>query len=178
MPPAGNRDEYAKLSREQLMDLLELFGRQAIVIDGLWFLGVEAGQGHAAALALDEEVWGRYGAGEARRLLGLLGLERAGSLEDVCRLFLLTPLWGILGARAEVAGGRAHLWITQCRPQMARVRKGMGEFDCKQVGINYFRAWLPALHPDLRFVCTFCPPDAHPDQEWCRWEAWFEEPAS
>ncbi len=177
MPPLTNRDVYAELTREQLMELLELYGRQAIVVDGLWFLGVEARWGHGAALEVDEEVWARYGHDEAKRLLALLGRERAGSLEEVGRLFLLTPLWGILGARAEAAGGRARLWVTRCRPQMARARKGLGEFDCKQVGLNYFNGWLPALHPDLRFACVFCPPDAHPDEEWCRWEVWFEEPS-
>ncbi len=173
-----NRDAFAAMSREQLMDLLELYSRQALVIDGLWFLGVEERWGHDEALGLDEQVWERYGAGEARRLLSLHGLERVQSLDQVCRLFLLTPLWGILGARAEVAGGKAQLWVTQCRPQMARVRKGLGEFSCKQVGINYFATWLPALHPDLRFSCVFCPPDEHPEQEWCRWEVWFDQAAS
>ena len=164
MTPTDNRAAYAGLSREQLFDLLELFGRQALVIDGLWFLGVETRQGHAPALEMDEEVWRRYGANEAKRLLSLLGLERVENLDQVCRLFLLTPLWGILGARAQVEGSKARLWITQCRPQMARVRKGLGEFACKQVGNNYFHAWLPTLHPDLRFACVFCPPDAHPER--------------
>ncbi|MCF8032105.1 MAG: DUF6125 family protein [Desulfarculaceae bacterium] len=175
MPSLSNRQAYAALSRAQLEDLLEFYGRQALVLDGLWFLGAETRWGHGAALELDEEVWARYGANEAKRLLKVLGQERVENLEQVCRLFLLSPLWGILGARAEVTHGKARLWVTQCRPQMARVRKGLGEFDCKQVGINYFQAWLPVLHPGLDFACAFCPPDAHPDQEWCRWEVWFAE---
>ena len=173
MPPLTSRQIYAQLSRAQLEDLLEFHGRQALVLDGLWFLGAETRWGHAAALELDEEVWALYGANEARRMLAVLGQERVESLEEVCRLFLLSPLWGILGAQAQVTQGKARLWVTQCRPQMARVRKGLGEFQCKQVGVNYFRSWLAELHPELNFTCVFCPPDDHPRGEWCRWEVWF-----
>lgn len=175
MPPADNRAEYAKLSRQELIELLVVFGRQALVLDGLWFLGVEERWGHQAALAVDEQMWHRYGANEAGRLMAFLGLERVDTLEDVRRVFLLTPVWGLLGARAEVAGGRCHLWVTDCLPQKARTRKGLGEFACQQTGVNYFQSFLSALNPRLRFSCAFCPPGEHPSDQWCRWEVWFAD---
>ncbi len=173
MPPGTSREEYAKLSRQELIELLVAFGRQGLVLDGLWFLGVEKRWGHQAALEVDEEMWHRYGSNEARRLMKVLGIQQVQSLEEVQRIFLLTPIWGMLGARAEVEGDRCYLWVTDCLPQKARIRKGLGEFACQQTGVNYFSTFLETLNPRLKFTCSFCPPGDHPKDQWCRWEVRF-----
>jgi hypothetical protein len=165
-----NRAELEKLTKEQLIDLCQAYGRLALALDGLWFLGVESAHGQPEAIRIDTDAWRAYGRVEARRLKRVFGLEgRTLSLEEVTRLALLTPVFGILGLEARIEDGRALWTATDCHPQKARIRKGLGEFPCKPVGMAYYETFLDELNPDLECRCVFCPPDDHPTDRWCEW---------
>ena len=170
----SNVDEYQKLSKEQLIDLVKMYGRFALTLDGLWFLGVERMQGMNKAIELDEEVWRQFGRNEARILKKFLSIDSVSTLEEICKVYLLTPVFGNLGGQAEVQDGRCYLSVTDCHPQKARVKKGMGEFPCKTVGIAYFDGFLKELSSDIRYKCIVCPPDEHSERLWCQWEVWIE----
>jgi hypothetical protein len=171
----SNSDEYEKLSKEQLVDLAKSYGRLALALDGYWFLGIERAQGIDKAIEIDEEVWRQYGRSEARILKKFLSIETASTLEQICRVYLLTPVWGNLGARAEIRDGKCYLSVTDCHPQKARIKKSLGEFPCKSVGIAYFDGLLNELGPTVRYTCCFCLPDDHSDTLWCQWEVWIEK---
>lgn len=174
MAKMTNRDEYEKLSRGQLIELARMYGRFALSLDGFWFLGVEKLQGTGEAMRLDKEVWRRFGQAEAKVLKRFLSLDRVTTLEEVCRIYLLTPVFANLGGKAEIRGDKCLLSVTDCHPQKARIRKGLGEFPCRTVGRAYFESLLAELNPDIRFRCIVCPPDEHPDDLWCEWEVWME----
>ncbi|MDD5008157.1 MAG: DUF6125 family protein [Syntrophorhabdaceae bacterium] len=171
----SNVDEYQKLSKEQLIDLVKMYGRFALTLDGLWFLGVERMDGIDRAIEVDEGVWGEFGKGEAKILKKFLSIDRVSTLEGICRAYLLTSVFSNLGGRAEVRDGRCYLSVTDCHPQKARVKKGMGEFPCKTVGIRYFDGFFKELNPGIRYKCIVCPPDKHPEKLWCQWEVWIDE---
>src|SRR5450756_1806090 len=90
----SNVDEYQKLSKEQLIDLVKMYGRFALTLDGLWFLGVERMQGMNKAIELDEEVWRQFGRNEARILKKFLSIDSVSTLEEICKVYLLTPVFG------------------------------------------------------------------------------------
>jgi len=175
MTKRNNLEEYYRLSKAELVNLLQLFGRCALTIDGFWFLGTEKLYGTVEATSLDEQAWGNYGKTEANLLKRYLSIKKVTKLEDICRIYLLTPIFGNLGAAAEVRGNKCYLSVSDCHPQKARIRKNLGEFPCKRVGIAYFRSFLEVLNPKLKFGCVVCPPDEHPEDLWCEWEVWFEE---
>jgi hypothetical protein len=174
MPDWSNIEEYRKLSKNQLIRLVTMYGRFALTLDGLWFLGVEKQQGIDKAIEVDEEVWGQFGKSEAKQLKKILMIDVVSNLEEICRIYLLTSVFGNLGARAEIRGKRCYLSVTDCHPQKARIRKGMGEFPCKSVGIAYFDGFLKELSSDVKYTCVVCPPDEHSDKLWCQWEVWIE----
>lgn len=169
----SNVEEYGKLTKEQLMELAGMFGRFALTLDGLWFLGVEKIKDTGEAIAMDEDVWRQFGKSEARMLKRFLSLDKVTSLEDICRIYLLTPVFGNLGGKAEIRGDRCYLSVTDCHPQKARIRKNLGEFPCKTVGMAYFKSLLAEMNPDIGFRCVVCPPDNHPGDLWCEWEIWI-----
>ncbi len=171
----SNTDEYQKLSKEDLIELAKMYGRFALTLDGLWFLGVEAMYGMDKAIEIDKEVWRQFGRSEARMLKKFLSTDSVSTLEEICRFYLLTPVFGNLGAQAEVQDGRCYLSVTDCHPQKARVKKGIGEFPCKTVGIAYFDGFLKELNPDIQYRCIICPPDEHTEELWCQWEVWIEK---
>lgn len=174
MPASTNLEEYEKLSRAQLIELLKTYGRFALTLDGLWFLGVERVQGTEEAIRMDEEVWRQFGKSEGKVLKKFLSLNTVSELEDICRVYLLTPVFGNLGARAEIRRDKCYLTVTDCHPQKARIKKSLGEFPCKKVGIAYFESLLSELNPKIKFDCVVCPPDEHPQDLWCEWEVSFD----
>ncbi len=171
----SNVDEYEKLSKEQLIELAKMYGRFALTLDGLWFLGVERMKGTEEAIKLDEDVWRQFGKSEAKILKKFLSIDVVSTLEDICKIYLLTPVFGNLGGKADIRGKKCYLAVTDCHPQKARVKKNLGEFPCKNVGIAYFESLLSELNPNIRFSCTVCPPDKHPNDLWCEWEVWIEK---
>jgi hypothetical protein len=64
--------------------------------------------------------------------------------------------------------------VVDCHPQKARIRKRMGEFPCKSVGIAYFEGLLNELGPAIQYKCGVCPPDDHLDTLWCQGEVWMD----
>lgn len=174
MPVWSNIDEYQKLTKDQLIELVQLYGRLALAIDGSWFLEVEKLHDLDKAIQLDEDVWRRCGRSDGRLLMRFLGIEAATSLEDICRLYLLTPVLGNMGATAEIKDDRCYLSVSECRPQQSRHKDGLGEFPCKSAGYAYFQGFLSVLNPDIRFGCKVGPPDEHARDLWCSWEVWIE----
>ena len=167
-------EAFEAMSKAQLIELLKLYAQLLLTVDGLWFVGMEKAKGVDEAIKFDKEVWRQFGALEAKRMKKLLGMESITTVEDICKLVLLSPMWVSVGPQAEIQNGRCYLSATDCHPQKARIRQGLGEFPCKSVGAAYFEGFAPALNPDLKYRCVFCPPDEHPEDAWCKWEVgWF-----
>ena len=68
-----------ELSREQLVQLIELYSKNWLAMDGVWFQSVERKLGMDEAMYHDAEAWRSFTVIEAKRLKQFLGLpERAG----------------------------------------------------------------------------------------------------
>ena len=62
------------LSREQLEELLEIYAKNWLAMDGVWFQSVEASHGMGEAMKHDAAAWERFTVIEARRLKAFLQL--------------------------------------------------------------------------------------------------------
>jgi len=165
---------FEAMSKAQLIDLLKLYAQLLLTVDGLWFVGTEKVKGLDEAIKFDKEIWRQFGALEAKRMKKLLGMKSITTVEDICKLVLLSPMWVSVGPQAEIQNGRCYLSATNCHPQKARIKHGLSELPCKSLGAAYFEGFAPALNPDLKYRCVFCPPDEHPEDTWCKWEVgWF-----
>ena len=76
------------LSREQLIELLEIYSKNWLAADGIWFQSVERRLGMDEAMYHDVEIWKKFTVVEALKLKKFLGLpEQAGNyklLPDYC----------------------------------------------------------------------------------------------
>ena len=72
-----------ELTREQLVELLEITAKDTIALDGTWFQSLEAEQGMDTAMEHDRAAWRRFVPSEARRLKKLLALPDACGLEGL-----------------------------------------------------------------------------------------------
>lgn len=58
----------AELSKEQLLELIELYAKNWLAHDGVWFQSIERKFGMAEAMYHDEEAWKRFTVIEAKRI--------------------------------------------------------------------------------------------------------------
>jgi len=151
--------------------LVEVCSKSLYTIDGLWFTAIEQKYGLDAALEIDEEVWQRFGAIQARRLLKNFALKEDSPIQTLMNVLQVDPNTVIYKPEiVELTDSKAVLRFTDCPPQKARIRDGRGEFPCKAVEVAYFTSYTEAVDPKIKLSCLTCPPDVHPPQYWCEWQ--------
>ncbi len=67
-------DAIRNLSHDELIDLLEIYAKNLVTLDGTWFQSVERDEGMDPAMDHDREAWRRFSVSEARRIKQFLGL--------------------------------------------------------------------------------------------------------
>ena len=63
------------LSRDQLLELLSIYSKNWLAMDGVWFQSVERKFGMDEAMYHDVEAWKRFTVTEARRIKRFLNLR-------------------------------------------------------------------------------------------------------
>lgn len=167
---------YASMTREELLQALEMFAKNWLAHDGCWFLAAEEGLGMQAAIEMDERAWERFAATEARRILDTFNIEQQGGLEALEKALGLRMYSLINAQRVEWSDDRTRLRFVMdvCRVQETRRRKGLADFPCKSVGIVEFETFAGTIDSRIRARCVNCPPDSN-EGEYCAWEFWVSE---
>ncbi len=70
--------DMEKLPRETLLEIIKMYARDWLTVDGLWFQGVEEKCGMDVAMELDVRMWNRYALIEAKRIKETLKIEDKG----------------------------------------------------------------------------------------------------
>ena len=77
------------LSREELIELIGIYSKNWLAMDGFWFQSVERKFGMDEAMFHDVEIWKRFTVTEARRIKAFLGLEDHPGLEGLAKALQL-----------------------------------------------------------------------------------------
>ena len=158
------------LSREDLIELVEIYAKNWLAHDGCWFLAAEEKFGMETAIELDTRAWACFSPLEARRIMQAFGIAEGGGLEALekaldCRLYASINRQ----AAERVRGDTLRFRMVECRVQQARQRKGLPPFPCKSVGLVEYAQFARAVDPGLETTCVHAPPDAVTDS-FCEWE--------
>ncbi len=159
------------MSREQLLQALEMFAKNWLAHDGCWFLAAEERHGMAEAITLDTESWARFAAAEARRIVSTFDITPQGGLGALEKALGLRMYAVINAQRTEWSQDRRTLrfFMDVCRVQETRRRKGLADFPCKRVGTVEFDTFARTVDARIVTRCLHCPPDA-PEGKYCGWE--------
>jgi hypothetical protein len=164
------REEITQLPKEKLVPLLEVCLRGLHAADGLWFLEVEKVLGTERAIELDRNVWIKLGAREAQHIRRNFNLQEDG-IPLLTRALRFAP--GLISFTEfnveQISDTEAVLRVTNCYPQRARLRDGLGLFDCHPVDEAYLRSFAQALNPKIMVRCELCPPHNYTEEVWCQW---------
>ncbi len=160
----------SKLPRKKLIALLDAYARQALSVDGYWFMGVEDKYGYEATFEIDHKAWEKLSAIEGHRVAEALGIKK-GNASEILDCLEVSPFSLSLGPKIEkISENKGIFYLHDCRIQKNRIKMGRTEFACKPVGLTWVTNFATAINPQAKVSCVFCPPDAHPDDVWCQWE--------
>ncbi|MFW9833954.1 MAG: DUF6125 family protein [Candidatus Thorarchaeota archaeon] len=164
------------LPREQLLKVIDAYAKAWQAMDGAYFLALEKKYGIDVAIEMDKEAWKIFSPIEARRIMkefeipqngGLKALEKALCFRVYARLNRQSFEW--------LNENKLQFTMNECRVQVARNRKGLPDFPCRQVGEIEYSYFAETIDPRIKTRCVFCPPGEHPEDAYCRWEFTLEE---
>lgn len=158
------------LTKEQLLELMEIDAKNSVALDGVWFQSIERDLGMDAAMHHDQEAWKRFAATEARRIKKFLGLSEHPGLEGLVKALPFHIVDRANTCEVIWEEGRVINRVIDCRVQSARSRKGMEWHPCKLAAIYEYGCFAKAIDDRIECRCLSCYPDITDDTCSCSWE--------
>ena len=164
------------LSKERLLELMEIYAKNWLALDGVWFQSIEEKFGMEEAIYHDAEAWKRYTVIEAKRIKKFLGLPERPGLDGLEQAFAMRLYANLNPFEAErTAENKMVFRVLSCRVQTARNRKNMEPFPCRSVGEIEYEGFARAIDDRIRSRCLSCPPDITDDSCGCAWGFTIED---
>jgi len=195
----NNKELLASFSKDQLIELIGIYSKNWLAMDGVWFQSVERKFGMDEAMFHDVEIWKRFTVTEARRIKAFLHLEEHPGLEGLATALRLrfygsinedsveliyddpenaensetsrnAGTAGTLIKDSGVKASRLVYTMVDCRVQTARAKKGMEFHPCKPVGEVEYSGFAKEIDGRIVCRCLSCYPEITDTGCCCKWE--------
>ncbi|GAA6397444.1 DUF6125 family protein [Solibaculum mannosilyticum] len=158
------------LDKEQLIQLIELYSKNWLAMDGVWFQSVERKFGMEEAMIHDENAWERFTVIEARKIKAFLQLPDRSGLEGLAKALRFRFYANINRDEIVIEGDTLTYRTLDCRVQNARKRKGMPFHPCKSVGIIEYSGFAREIDDRIACEVLSCYPDITDESCCCAWK--------
>lgn len=163
------------LSRTELVELIEIYCKNWLAMDGVWFQSVEGKYGMDEAMEHDCNIWRIFTNLEAQKIKRFLHLpERAGltGLKQALEL----RLYANINKDEIIIEGNTLIYRTlDCRVQNARRLKGMEFHPCKPVGLIEYSGFARVIDDRITCEALSCYPDMTDESCSCAWKFTLHE---
>ena len=170
-----NFERLHALTKEELIGLIEIYSKNWLAMDGVWFQSIERKYGREEAMFHDGEAWKRFTVMEAKRIKEFLGLPDRAGLEGLAKALSLRFYANLNRDEIRIQGNTLTYRTLTCRVQQARERKGMEFHPCKPVGVIEYAGFAKVI--DDRIVCKAlsCYPEVTDSSCCCSWQFTLHE---
>lgn len=159
-------------SSETLRDLLMLYSKMYMGVDGFWYLTVMEKFGSDAALDCDIKVWEKASRYEMKNVTKQLNIQGNDAVAFMKALQLSPWYWTVKTQIEIVDPNTAILTVTDCPTLNALEKEGSGRENeiCKIAEPIILKAYASFFNPDVEVTCLQSPPRKSQDDIACKWQ--------
>jgi hypothetical protein len=157
------------MTREELLQMIDIYARNWLAMDGVWFLSIEEKLGMAEAMEHDENAWRAFTTIEAARIKKFLNLPDHPGIDGLLRALPLR-LYANINEDEIIVHGNTLIYRTlDCRVQNARQKKGLSFHPCRSVGLIEYTGFARAIDDRLSCEVLSCYPEINDTTCNCAW---------
>ena len=171
----GQLTHLEEFSKEELIELIGIYSKNWLAMDGVWFQSIEQKLGMKEAMIHDANAWERFTVIEAKRIREFLKLPEHPGIPGLAKALKLRFYGNINKDRIEIEGNTLTYTAVNCRVQTARKRKGMPFHPCKPVGLIEYSGFAKTIDDRFTCECVSCYPEITDGTCCCQWKFTLHE---